>query len=660
MKFDIYKLQRFNFILDTVSEGWWDNNFETGRIYWSANLFKMQGLEKGETFVDMKYFESQVHPEDAPALVAEFERCVKKDIPFEYELRMKHSTLGYITCITRAKGYHDDKGNILGYAGLVTELTHKAREQDDMKRQNLQLESLNKISKTISSKLKLDELVQEVTDITTGLVGAEFGAFFYNVKDENGEYLTLYTVSGAPKEAFSKFPMPRKTDVFKPTFEGTGTMISDDITKESYYGKFAPYHGMPKGHLPVKSFLSVPVVSPKGEPIGGLFFGHPKPGMFDSSLIPLIEGIASQSAIAIENARLFTEKELSESNFRMLAESIPQIVALLNSNGELEYLNKRWYDYTGLTFEDARIGKARELVHPDDRPGLFKERDAAIKEGRKFEYEFRFKKHDGAYKWHLTRTVPILDYDNNIVKWVSATTDIDDRKKSEEKKDEFMGIASHELKTPLTSIKAYMQLIQRSTRESNNTKLAEYVNRANDNIDKLSGIISDLLDVSKIQAGKLVMNMGIFNFKDLLEEVAEGMQYTSYSHEIISEKIPDIHVYADRLRIEQVMVNFISNAIKYSPDCRTITLKTETHDDMLTFSVQDCGIGISKENMKYIFDKYFRVHNSTEEFSGVGIGLYISSEIIKRHKGKMWVESEEGQGSTFYFQIPTNSSGIKI
>ena len=654
MELDIYKLQRFNFILDTVSEGWWDNNFETGRIYWSANLFKMQGIERGESFVDMKFFESQLHPDDVELLVSEFERCVNEDIPFEYELRLKHSTLGYISCITRAKGYHDDKGKILGYAGLVTELTHKVREQEAMKRKNLQLESLNKISKTISSKLKLDELVQEVTDITTGLVGADFGAFFYNVRDPNGEYLTLYTVSGAPKEAFSNFPMPRNTEVFKPTFEGTATVISDDITQDPRYGKSSPYHGMPEGHLPVKSYLAIPVVSPMGDPIGGLFFGHRKPGMFDKQIIPLIEGIASQSAIAIENARLFTEKELSETNFRMLAESIPQIVAVLDSTGQLEYVNKRWFEYTGMTFEDAKNGKARKLVHPDDLAGFLSKRQESIDNGRNFDYEFRFENQAGKYKWHLTRMAPITDQEGNIVKWVSATTDIDDQKKTEEKKDEFMGIASHELKTPLTSIKAYMQLIQRSTREMENNKLADYVNRANDNIDKLSSIISDLLDVSRIQSGKLIMSMDIFNFKDLLEEVAEGMQYTSYNHEIIIKNIPEIHVFADRLRIEQVMVNFISNAMKYSPDCGTVILNVETNDNLLIFSVRDCGIGISKENLKYIFDKYFRVHNSTEEFSGIGIGLYISSEIIKRHSGKMWVESEEGKGSTFYFQIPLN------
>jgi PAS domain S-box-containing protein len=656
MKFDIYKLQRFNFILDTVSEGWWDNNFETGKIYWSTNLFRMQGIERDESFVDMKFFESQLHPDDAPFVVSEFERCVNEDIPFEYELRLKHSTLGYISCITRAKGYHDDKGKVLGYAGLVTELTHKVMEQEAMKRKNLQLESLNKISKTISSRLKLDELVQEVTDITTGLVGADFGAFFYNMKNEKGEYFTLYTISGAPKEAFSNFPMPRNTEVFKPTFEGTATVISDDILKDPRYGKSSPYYGMPEGHLPVRSYLAVPVVSPNEEPIGGLFFGHHNPGVFDSKIIPLIEGIASQSAIAIENARLYTEKELSETNFRMLAESIPQMVAVLDSHGQLEYVNKRWHEYTGLTFEDAKHGKARELVHPDDLEEFLSKREDSLNTGKNFEYEFRLKRQDGKYKWHLTRMAPITDQENNIVKWVSATTDIDDQKKAEEKKDEFMGIASHELKTPLTSIKAYMQLIQRSTREMDNNKLSEYVDRANSNIDKLSGIISDLLDVSKIQSGKLIMNLEIFNFKDLVEEVAEGMQYTSYNHEIITKELKDINVYADRQRIEQVMINFISNAIKYSPDCGTVILRTVVPDNSLVFSVTDCGIGISKENIRYIFDKYFRVHNPTEDFSGIGIGLYISSEIVKRHKGKIWVESEEGRGSTFNFQIPLNTN----
>jgi PAS domain S-box-containing protein len=651
MRFDIYKLQRFNFVLDTVSEGWWDNNFETQKVYWSENLFKMLGYDRKEDFITMEIFLTYVHPDDAGPLAAEFERCVNEDIPFEYELRLRHANGKYITCMTRAKGYYDDNGKVIGYAGLVTDLTRRVRDEILLKESNLRLEYLNKFGKSLAGHFKLEEIVNEVTETATKASGAEFGAFFYNVEDVSGESYMLYKISGVPRDKFENFPMPRNTEVFSPTFTGQGTVISDDITKDPRYGKNEPYHGMPPGHLPVKSYLAVPVVLSDGDVLGGLFFGHSEVGVFNKEIALLIEGIASQAAIAIENARLFTGLELSEANFRMLSDSIPEIVAILNKDANIEYANKRWYEYTGLNTEDLKANKGRELIHPEDKDRFLNRYLESIREGKSLEAEFRFKRHDGVYRWQLIRTVPIKDKEGNIVKWVSATTDIDERKRSERRKDEFMGIASHELKTPLTSVKAYMQLIQKEIGDSDN-KLAQYVNKATHNIDKLSQIISDLLDVSKIQSGMLKLSVSRFNFDELMDDVTEGMQYTSYNHEIRVEERSDAYIVADRTRLEQVMINFLSNAIKYSPNGGRIIVRSNVSEGKLNFSVQDFGIGISDENKKYVFDKYFRVQAPVEEFSGVGIGLFISKEIIDRHNGKTWVESKEGKGSTFHFQIP--------
>src|SRR5690606_1557489 len=387
-----------------------------------------------------------------------------------------------------------------------------------------------------------------------------------------------------------------------------------------------------------------PVILSDGEVLGGLFFGHSEEGVFNDETAVLIEGIASQASIAIENARLFTGLELREANFRMLADSIPEIVAILNKDANIEYVNKRWYEYTGLTTEDLKANKGRERIHPEDKDRFLKNYLNSFKQGKGLEMEFRFKRHDGIYRWHLIRTVPVKEKEGNIVKWVSASTDIDERKRAENRKDEFLGIASHEQKTPLTSVKAYMQRIQKEIEKKNDDKLAQYVEKATNNIDKLSQIISDLLDVSRIQSGILKLSVSRFNFDELLDEVTEGMQYTSYNHEIYLKQKSGAYVVADRTRLEQVMINFLSNAIKYSPKGGEIIVRADVSEGKLHFSVQDFGIGISDENKKYVFDKYFRVQAPVEEFSGVGIGLFISSEIIKRHNGEVWVESQEGEG----------------
>jgi signal transduction histidine kinase len=176
------------------------------------------------------------------------------------------------------------------------------------------LETLNRVGQAVAAELDLERVVQIVTDAGTELSGAAFGSFFYNRTDEKGENYWLYTISGVPREDFAKFPMPRNTAVFAPTFSGEGVVRSDDILKDPRYGRNEPYNGMPRGHLPVRSYLAVPVVSRAGEVIGGLFFGHPEPAIFTERSERLVAGIASQAAIAIDNARLFqaAQQEIAE------------------------------------------------------------------------------------------------------------------------------------------------------------------------------------------------------------------------------------------------------------------------------------------------------------------------------------------------------------
>jgi PAS domain S-box-containing protein len=206
-------------------------------------------------------------------------------------------------------------------------------------------ELLYEASKAISSEIELQNVVQRVTDIGTELAGAQFGAFFYNVIDHKGESYVLYTISGVAREAFSKFPMPRNTKIFEPTFTARGTVRYDDVTQQPHYGQNPPYHGMPKGHLPVRSYLAVPVVSPfTKEAIGGLFFGHSDIGVFTEESEKLIEGVAVQAAIAITNARLFEEKKRTEAR---LLEQKEQYRSIFNATSDSAII----YDEDGTIVE---------------------------------------------------------------------------------------------------------------------------------------------------------------------------------------------------------------------------------------------------------------------------------------------------------------------
>ncbi|HEY6562806.1 MAG TPA: ATP-binding protein [Polyangiaceae bacterium] len=197
--------------------------------------------------------------------------------------------------------------------------------------QNRINETLARIAGALSSELDPEALIQKLTDEATAICGAQFGAFFYNLVDDAGESYTLYTLSGAPCEAFTKFPMPRNTAIFEPTFSGRHVVRLADVKQDPRYGKSGPYHGMPEGHLPVRSYLAVPVKSRSGEVLGGLFFGHAQPGVFTDVHERLLVAVAAQAAVAIDNAKLFGATLKAEETAQREREKLEAIANELES-----------------------------------------------------------------------------------------------------------------------------------------------------------------------------------------------------------------------------------------------------------------------------------------------------------------------------------------
>lgn len=238
--------------------------------------------------------------------------------------------------------------------------------------------------------------------------------------------------------------------------------------------------------------------------------------------------------------------------------------------------------------------------------------------------------------------------------------EIETRKAAEHKKDEFISIASHELKTPLTSIKGYIQLLERSLRKGDLATIGNHLNKAQIQLEKLNGLIADLLDISKIESGKLKFNKEDFCIDQLIHSVIEVMHHSHPDYQINLKGQSGTPIYADEMRIEQVIANFLTNAIKYSPDNKEINITLAAKDGELFLSVKDQGIGMSEEQAKRVFEKFYRVEENGNRFQGLGIGLYISSEIIARHGGRIGVKSILNQGSEFYFVMPVqNKSDIE-
>lgn len=348
-----------------------------------------------------------------------------------------------------------------------------------------------------------------------------------------------------------------------------------------------------------------------------------------------------------------TIKELAASReqFRFLLNAIPQQVWTATPDGKLDYVNQVVNKDFGYLPEDVVGHGWQQLIHPDELPGCLQAWHKALASGNEYVTEFRLLMHNGDYRWHLSRAVPLME-DGAIKMWIGTNTDIDLQKSNEQKKDEFLSIASHELKTPLTSIKAFNQLMGRA---KDSEKLSGFIKKSAEHITRLEKLINDLLDVTRINAGKMAYNMAPFNMADLINSSVEAVQLTAPRHEIIIHKNADVTYTGDYFRLEQVVHNFLTNAIKYSPDSDTVIIDSEVKDDSIIVSVQDFGIGIAQDHLDKLFDRYYRVDNTAMRFEGLGLGLFISSEILKRHQGSFWIESEQGSGSTFYFRLPLTS-----
>ncbi|HSU33744.1 MAG TPA: PAS domain S-box protein [Bryobacteraceae bacterium] len=480
--------------------------------------------------------------DETPRILAQIARGERVE---HYETQRRTKDGRILTVSLSISPIKNSAGAIIGVSKIARDITEREqsirREQQALRTAEL----LNQVGLTLASELDIQKLAQTVTDIATQLVRAEFGALFHNLVDDAGESYTLYTLSGAPREAFAGFPLPRNTDVFGPTFRGEGVVRSDDITKDPRYGRNAPYAGMPEGHLPVRSYLAVPVISRSGDVLGGLFFGHSQTGVFTQEAESIVTGIAAQAAIALDNAALFAESQRSQK-------------ALRRSNEELSLVN-----------EDL---------------------------------------------------------------------------------SQFARSASHDLREPLRMISIYTQLLGRKLKDQLDVEAQEYLHYVLSGARRMEDLIRDLLTFTQvssvgegpappIDAGEALQS-ALSNLAAAIEDAGASITYSS----LPSVRIPRVH-------LTQLFQNLIGNAVKYKSTAPHIRIDVERCQDQWRFSVQDNGIGIAEHHREQIFGLFKRLHPQSE-YSGTGLGLAICQRIIQRAGGRIWVESEPGQGSTFFFTLP--------
>ena len=348
----------------------------------------------------------------------------------------------------------------------------------------------------------------------------------------------------------------------------------------------------------------------------------------------------------------------SESRFRSMMETIPQIAWTNTVDGKVDYYNQRWYDYTGLASENTEMQGFKVVIHPDDLD-LGLAGFSSILHGKEGgEFQMRIKRSDNIFRWHLIRLMPIKAQQNQIQLWVGTATDIQELRLLQQYKDDFISIASHEIKTPITSLKGSLQMLDRIKANAPSELSFKLIAQASKSLAKVNVLIEDLLNASMANQGQLNISRQQFNLFDLVTSCVEELDLATHTIAIEGER--QIDVVADTIRIEQVLVNFITNAIKYAPNAKEIAIDIKRSDGFVKVSVIDKGPGIPAEKIRYLFDRYYQVANATSLYTGLGLGLYICEEIIKKHHGQIGAMSELNVGSVFWFTLPVVDEGQEV
>lgn len=346
----------------------------------------------------------------------------------------------------------------------------------------------------------------------------------------------------------------------------------------------------------------------------------------------------------------------SESLLKNITTAAPTGLWQSDNHGAITYINETWIKWTGIPCEgQLGYGWLNSIV-PEDQEQVRRKFTDALLNRSLYETEFRFNHVDGKIHWCIADGRPQYLPDGTCTGYIGACVDITEQKALQQQKDDFIGIASHELKTPVTSLKAYAQVLEKMLEKKGDFREAAMMGKMHAQLNRLANLIGDLLDVTKITTGRLQFNHQEFDFNALVLDLVEDMQRTTEKHQLIHELQPVGRVYGDKERIGQVIVNLITNAIKYSPQAHEVRIYSNMVNGEIQLCVQDFGIGIASENLNKVFEQFYRVTGTVQHtFPGLGLGLYISAEIIRREGGRIWVSSEENKGSTFCFSIPLNT-----
>jgi PAS domain S-box-containing protein len=662
--------------LDRVAQRWRD---------WTGTT----GL--GETWAQA------VHADDQERSLMAWAHSVSTGEPYDIEHRVRLRDGTYRWMHSRAFPRRGPDGEIVEWYGTTEDISDRRSSQDALREETRALEILNSALAAAASEHDLERLVQRVTDAGVELTGAQFGAFFYNVENEAGESYTLYSISGVPREAFSKFPMPRNTKVFAPTFSGDGIVRSDDITKDHRYGHSEPHRGMPEGHLPVRSYLAVPVTSRSGEVIGGLFFGHAQPGVFHERAERVISGLAAGAAVAIDNARLFQkaqreieERRRAEEALRRLNETLEaqveertlerdqiwqlstDLMDVCRSDGTLVAVNPAWTTMLGWSEEDLLASNFLGLIHPDDVESTLAELASLDQGAQTFRFENRFRTKDGGYRLISWTAVPKeglfyaigrdITAERGAAEALRQTEEALRQSQKMEAVGQLTGGIAHDFNNLLTGIVGSLDMLRTRVSQGRLETVDRYVTAATTSANRAAALTHRLLafarrqplDPRPVQANALVAS---------LEDLFRRTVGETVTLEVVlaGGLWPTL---CDPNQLESALLNLVINARDAMPDGGKLTIETcNAHLDEAYIAAQrdvrpgqyvcicvtDTGTGMPQDVIGRAFDPFFTTKPIGQ---GTGLGLSMVYGFARQSEGHAKIYSEVGQGTTIKIYLP--------
>ncbi|MBT8319721.1 MAG: PAS domain-containing protein [Gramella sp.] len=374
-----------------------------------------------------------------------------------------------------------------------------------------------------------------------------------------------------------------------------------------------------------------------------------------------IDGVAVIAHDVTNQGHLNKKIKESEKEFRELVNFMPHKISVSDAEGNPIFYNNSWVSYTGKTIDKLLENSWHFLIYDEDRARADKLVSERLESGEDFELELRMFDREMKPKWHLARATAVKNEEGKVTSWIASCTEIQKLKEDEKRKEDFLKLVSHELKTPITTIKGYVQLLLAMIPEETAEKdkilpVKPYLNRIETQVERLIRLLYEMLDLSRIEQNELELKREKFNINQHIEEIVEDLNYSNKDADIRIFNDYDCDVMADKDRIGQVLINFVTNALKYSPNSQKVDICIyDNGNEQVAVSVKDYGIGIDKKEQRQIFKRFYRIAGEKgDTYPGFGIGLYLSNEIIERHNGEIHVNSTVGKGSEFIFTIPLN------